>query len=131
MSVEVTGMQEMMRNIESRLGRPAMERMAGQAIRPGAEIVYRNMQRSMESFKDTGASKDEMKISEIQTSRGKVRIRIYWQGPRNRYRLIHLNEHGYTRYGKRYSPPGLGKIAGAMRSSERSYFDRVRKGLSQ
>ncbi len=121
----------MMKEIEIRLGRPAMEKKASEVLLPAAEIPYKNMQRSMESFKDTGASIREMKISSVQTSRGKVIVRIYWQGPRDRYKLIHLNEHGYTRNGKRYSPPGIGKIAGAMRSSEKPYFDEVQRGLNR
>lgn len=121
----------MMRQIEARLGRTGMESLARQAITPAAKIVHKNMANSMQSFRDTGASIDEMQISQVDTSTGRVVVRIYWQGPKDRYRLIHLNEHGYTRHGKRYRPDGFGKIRGALRQSEKPYFEQVKRGLSQ
>jgi hypothetical protein len=85
----------------------------------------------MHYFKDTGASVNEMKISSIQTSRGRIVVRIYWQGPKDRYRLIHLNEHGYTRDGKQYTPKGMGAIDNSVRHSRKPYFETVRKGLNK
>lgn len=131
MSVEVTGIEEMMKEIEHRFGKTAMRERVGQAIMPGAKKVHRNMARSMESFKDTGASIEEMQISSVQTNGGKIIVHIYWEGPKQRYRLIHLNERGYTRGGKRYKPRGQGAIARALRQSEQDYFETVKRGLSQ
>lgn len=131
MSVESTGFEQMMRDIEKRLGPDAMIDTAEKAILPGAKIVHGNMSQAMENFKDTGASKEEMKISKIQVQGKDIFVRIYWQGPKNRYRIIHLNEHGYTRNGKSYTPRGFGQIAKAMRASKKPYLSTVQKGLSQ
>ena len=38
------------------------------------------------------------------------------KGPTGRYRIIHLNEHGYTRNGKKYTPRGFGVIAKTIKS---------------
>ncbi|WP_271396883.1 hypothetical protein [Salinicoccus roseus] len=131
MSGKITGMNEMLRDLEMRFGKKEMERRAVNALVPGAEIVYDNMKQAMHKFKDTGASINEMKISTVQTKQGKLIVRIYWQGPMDRYRLIHLNEHGYRRNGKQYYPRGLGAIDKAVRYSRKPYFDAVKRGLNK
>lgn len=131
MSVESTGFDQMMRDIEKRLGPAAMIDTAEKSILPGAKIVHGNMSQAMEYFKDTGASQDEMKISKVQAQGKDIFVRIYWQGPMDRYAIIHLNEHGYTRNGKRYTPKGFGAIARALRASKKVYYSTLQKGLSQ
>lgn len=128
MSVKITGMEQMMNEISRRV-KQVSEKDAGAAVQSGAEVVHQQMQENFEQFADTGASKDEMKISEVRTEVGNIKVFIYWEGPRERYRIIHLNEKGYTRDGKRYMPRGVGAIARALRSSEEVYFQRVRRKL--
>lgn len=128
MTVKIKGVQQMMNEIRSRVEQVS-KKDAVEAMKDGSTVVYDKMQSNFELFKDTGASKDEMKVSEARTVGGKLIIYIYWQGPRQRYRLIHLNEKGYTRKGKRYMPRGVGAIARALRSSEEVYFQRVRRKL--
>ena len=128
MSVKITGMEQMMNEISRRV-KQVSEKDAGAAVQSGAEVVHQQMQKNFEQFADTGASKDEMKMSEVRTEGGNIKVFIYWEGPQQRYRLIHLNEKGYTRDGKRYMPRGVGAIARALRSSESVYFQRVRRKL--
>lgn len=128
MSVKITGMEQMMNEISRRVKQVSKEN-AGAAVQSGASIVHQQMQKNFELFADTGASRDEMKISEVRTEGGNIKVFIYWEGLRERYRIIHLNEKGYTRNGKRYMPRGVGAIARALRSSEAVYFQRVRRKL--
>lgn len=128
MSVKVTGMGQMMSEIRNRVKQVSTDN-AGAAVQDGASVVYNQMQNNFTAFADTGSSKDEMKISEVRTEGGKMKVYIYWQGTKDRYRVIHLNEKGYTRDGKRYMPRGVGAIARALRSGEEVYFHRVRRKL--
>lgn len=111
-----------------------MNRVTGpqseRAINSGGQIVHRNIKSAMGSFKDTGASQDETSFM-MDTRRGKVQGHVFWQGPRNRYRIIHLNEHGYNRNGRKHRPRGFGAIARALSRSEAVYFRAVRKELSR
>lgn len=126
MEVKVTGVSEMMAEITKRVNDVA-DKEARQGLEEGGELVYRNMQSGMAYFRDTGATLEEMKVSSIQTSRGEIKLYIYWEGPRDRYKIIHLNEKGYTRNGKFYSPRGRGAIARALARSESAYFDTVKR----
>ncbi len=51
-------------------------------------------------------------------------------GPMNRKNIIHLNEHGYTRDGKKYTPRGFGVIAKTLAASERKYREIIKKELA-
>lgn len=131
MGVNITGVQNMMVEIEQRIGKEIAENRARKGMQEGGKIVYKNMQQSMMSFRDTGATLDEMKISNVETTTGTLKLYIYWKGPKDRFRIIHLNEKGYTRNGKRYTPRGHGAIARALRQSQTAYFRAVEKELSR
>ncbi len=46
--------------------------------------------------------------------------------------IIHLNEHGYTRDGKKYTPRGFGVIAKkTLAASERKYREIIKKELAR
>ncbi|MEJ7197687.1 hypothetical protein WL333_12820, partial [Staphylococcus epidermidis] len=47
------------------------------------------------------------------------------------YRIIHLNEHGYTRNGKKYTPRGFGVIAKTLKEVESEYRNVVIKELKK
>lgn len=130
MAVKVTGVEQMIVDIRKRV-KDVSDKQGERALKAGAEIVYKNMQSGMAYFKDTGATLEEMKISSVSTSRGEIKLRIFWQGPRNRFRIIHLNEKGYTRNGKFYSPRGRGAIARSLARSESPYYDTIRLVMSR
>ena len=50
--------------------------------------------------------------------------------PTGRYRIIHLNEHGYTRNGKN-TPRGFGVIAKTLKEVESEYRNIVIKELKK
>lgn len=129
MTVKVTGVDRMMQEIQSRMDRISGPQ-AEKAINSGGKIVHQNIKNAMGSFRDTGASQDETSFT-MDTRRGQVKGHVFWQGPRNRYRLIHLNEHGYNRNGRKHRPRGFGTIARALSRSETVYFRMVRRELSR
>lgn len=128
MSVNVTGVEQMMVEIRNKV-KYASEKQARKGVEDGAEIVYNNMQSGMSYFKKSGGTLEEMKVSNVKTSRGDVKVYIYWEGPKDRYRIIHLNEKGYTRKGVFYPVRGRGAIARSIAKSESPYFEAVIREL--
>lgn len=128
MSVKIEGLPKLLADLESRLGQARMQGVSDRALRAGAEVFVRELKRQFESFKDTGASIKEITISEPMTIAGVRTIKVHWRGPKNRYRIIHLNEWGTV---KNPNPRGKGAIARALRNAERAYkqaiFNSVRR----
>ncbi|MFO5689582.1 hypothetical protein, partial [Klebsiella pneumoniae] len=56
-------------------------------------------------YKDSGATYDEVVKSNVKgASYGIKEIDVGWRGDKSRWRLVHLNEFGYTKSG-RYNRP--------------------------
>lgn len=126
MSVEITGLNELLRTLEERYGQASMEQANDRALLSGAEVFVQELERQFERFKDTGASLREITISEPMTIKGVRTVKVYWKGPENRYRIIHLNEWGTV---KNPDPKGKGAIARAMRNAAEAYREAIKESL--
>lgn len=106
------------------------ESVIDKALVEGAEFMAERIRSNFESFKDTGASIEEVTVSEPFTQDGVRMIKIHWHGSKNRYRIIHLNEWGTVRVP---NPRGKGSIQSAMREGESRYFrilkEEIEKGM--
>lgn len=130
MSVKITGVKEMLQALDNRFGDKAVKRISDQALKAGARVFVRELKQQFQSFKDTGASLDEITISEPMIIGGVRTIKVHWRGPKDRYRIIHLNEWGTV---QNPNPKGKGAIARALRTAEKAYrlavLEAVRRGL--
>lgn len=53
-------------------------------------------------------------------------VKVHWQGPMNRYAIIHLNEWGSV---KNPNPRGKGAIARTMFSTEKPYKQIIKETI--
>jgi len=128
MSVEIRGLDQLLADLERRLGKEAMQRISDKALLDAAEVFVKELKREFETFKDTGASIKEITVTGPYWEDGVRTIRVHWRGPKKRYRVIHLNEWGTI---KNPNPRGKGAVARAMRNSEKAYQEAVRKALME
>ncbi|CAK6472669.1 hypothetical protein BFRIG_01876 [Peribacillus frigoritolerans] len=128
MSVKIKGEKALIADLERRLGKMKAQQVSDKALKRGAQVFIKELKSQFESFKDTGASIEEMTISEPMWVSGVRTIKVYWKGPKSRYRIIHLNEFGTV---KNPSPRGKGAIARAMRSAESSYRAAIKKAIKE
>ncbi|MCA2199038.1 hypothetical protein [Staphylococcus aureus] len=133
MSVEIKGIPEVLKKLESVYGKQSMQAKSDRALNEASEFFIKALKKEFESFKDTGASIEEMTKSKPYTKVGSQEraVLIEWAGPMNRKNIIHLNEHGYTRDGKKYTPRGFGVIAKTLAANERKYREIIKKELAR
>lgn len=128
LNVKVSGVDEVNRELERRLGGKNMERILDKALTAGAGVIKKELERNFDSFKDTGASKDEITISKPMTLNGTRTVVIHWSGPKKRYTIIHLNEFGTI---KNPSPRGKGAIERALRAGQAEYLRVVKQEIAR
>ena len=128
MSVRISGEKKLIAEIEKRYGQIKMQQLGDMALKKGAEVFVRELKSQFESFRDTGATIDEMTISNPMWVNGSRTIKIHWKGPKDRYRIIHLNEFGTV---KNPNPKGKGAIARAMRNAEKQYRDTIKRVIKE
>ncbi|WP_353423658.1 hypothetical protein PYH68_05685 [Staphylococcus xylosus] len=130
MSVSIKGDKEIIAYLEKKFGKSATKRITDFALTKGGQKVVQIMKSNMKSFKDTGESVSETSLSKPMTIGGVRTVKIHWRGPKQRYRIIHLNEYGhYDRSGKWVNTAGKGVIERAMREGRETYFRTVKEEI--
>lgn len=124
-NVEIKGVQETIKALEKKLGEKKIKTLTKKAINVAAEKVEKKLQNDMIVFKDKGYTIDEVVRKNATYRNSSAEAEIGWNGPHQRYRLIHLNEWGYTRKGKQIKPRGFGVITKSLKKSEPLYFDTI------
>lgn len=128
MSVKVTGQKQLLAELEKRIGKAKMQQVSDSALKAGAGVFVKELRSQFQTFKDTGASIDEITISEPTTIAGARTVKVYWRGPKGRYRIIHLNEWGTV---KNPRPKGKGAIATALRNAESEYRKAIKQAIER
>ncbi|WP_096269502.1 hypothetical protein [Paucisalibacillus globulus] len=126
MSVKIRGLDKLLNELETRLGKDGMQRISDKALIDAANEFVKTLKSEFESFKDQGYSIEEITITGPEWINNVRTVKVHWKGPHGRYRIIHLNEWGTIR---NPNPRGKGAIARAMKNSEKAYRDAVRKAL--
>ncbi|MCG2303651.1 hypothetical protein K4P17_06255 [Staphylococcus epidermidis] len=130
MTVTVKGDKEIVAYLEKKYGRSATKRITDFALTKGGQKVVQIIKNNMKSFKDTGESVEETTVSKPMTINGVRTVKIHWRGPKQRYRIIHLNEYGhFDRAGKWVNTAGKGVIENAMREGRETYFRTVKEEM--
>lgn len=126
MSVKIKGQKKLLADLEERFGAKHVQRISDMALIKGAQVFKKELETQFQSFRDTGASIDEITISEPMISNGTRMVKIHWKGPKDRYRIIHLNEWGTV---NNPNPKGKGAVARAIRNAEKEYARVIKKAL--
>lgn len=128
MSVKINGMKELEAMIEAKYGKAAVERISDEALADAANVFVQALIKELETFKDQGFTIDEVTLTEPYTLDGVRTISVKWEGPKGRYRLIHLNEFGTV---KNPNPRGKGAIARALLNSKKAYKQAIKNAIER
>lgn len=112
MSVEIKGMDEVLAKLDQQLGTRKVNAYSKEALTIMGRYLAVQIKNAVASYRDTGATVQEIIVSTPRKKDGTLTVKIGWDGmgSRQRWRLVHLNEFGYTRSGRTYRPRGIGKI---------------------
>lgn len=131
MSFELKGVDEVLNKLEEQLGERKRNRVVNQTLNDAGEEFKEKFAAGLATYRDTGASYNEVTRSRSSRRGGTFSLRVGLRGPMNRYALLHLNEFGYVRWGRRYSPRGMGVIRQVIDSEGQKYIVDVQRGLEE
>lgn len=128
MSAEIKGVHQMLRKIGEKYGEGEMVKAQDKALRRGSKYFVSVLKTNFQVFRDTGASIEEIEVTDPYYIYGKTRmVKVHWQGPMNRYAIIHLNEWGTV---KNPTPRGKGAIARTMFTTEKPYREIIKQSMA-
>lgn len=128
MTVEIKGIGALQRKLEEKFGKANMQRISDDALKEAAQVFLSELKKELSTFKDTGATVDEVTLTEPYDRNGARTISVHWKGPKNRYRIIHLNEYGTV---NNPNPKGKGAIARALKNAEKVYRETIIKAIER
>lgn len=131
MSVNIKGLDKVLAQMEKELGTKKVNRVVNKTLDATGEVLKQKVKSAVSVYKDTGATVDEVVKSKSKKIDGINKVKVGWNGPKQRSKLVHLNEFGYTRNGKRYSPRGKGVIRNTVDEAEGTYIKNMRSGLKE
>lgn len=130
---KIEGIEDLQKAITELYSGAKAKKIIKEALNAGGDVVVEHLKESFQSFKDTGYSQDEIMRSDAKSKNDIETLHVGWNGPHNRWRLIHLNEFGYTKMGKQYTPKGFGAIDKTIQEAagdyEREIEGRLRRLL--
>lgn len=103
----LVGFDEVIRNLEARLGDAKVRRSANRALKGAANETLEDFTGALEVFKDTGETIESATVGNVTGAFEGVPMVKLGFGAGSRWRLEHLNEFGYA---KKSSPRGFGVI---------------------
>lgn len=103
---ELKGFEDIIRNLESRLGDPAVRRKVGTVLNETVEEFEPTFKRAIAVYSDTGKTVKAVVHGRASgISLGVPTVKLGFTSPR--WSLVHLNEFGYAKKG---NPKGFGVI---------------------
>jgi len=128
-TVKISGAREIINNMEKVAVKNKVRKMTRNAINAGAQLVEKEVKQNIKPFRDTGATYNEVVLTNAAYTAGQAHAKLGWNGPKQRYRLIHLEEWGYTRKGKQFRPRTFGAIGKTLTQSQTAYLSTVEQVL--
>lgn len=136
MTVEIKGLDTVIKMMEQELGDRKVRRIVNKTMNDAGDEFKEGLAKAVSSYSNgskesTGATAEEVVRGRASKRGGTHSVKVGWRGPKQRYRLVHLNEFGYVRGGKRHSPRGVGVIRKYIDVSGKEFILNVRKGLEE
>lgn len=126
--ITITGEEKLFTELDRKFSPSSMEFKIDKALIAGAKVIKRELQKTFSPWADTGASVNEITISQPMTLNNKRTVMIHWKGPKNRYKIIHINEFGSIH---RPNPRGKGAIQRALQAGEKEYFETIKNSIAR
>lgn len=128
---DIKGIDALQKAITEAYSGTKARKIQREAVNSGADLVVEKLKENFEGFNLTGYSQEEIMHSNAKATGETVQAKIGWNGSHERWRLVHLNEFGYTKSGKQYTPKGFGVIVKTVDETKEDYLREVERGLRE
>lgn len=123
---ELKGFDDVLRNLEMRLGDAKVKRATSRALKAAANETLEEFKGALQVYKDTGETIDSATVGRVTGLPVGVPVIKIGFGAGSRWRLVHLNEFGYA---KNAHPRGFGVIRRFSESNAQKYKYRIANHL--
>lgn len=123
---ELKGFDDVLRNLEMRLGDAKVKRATSRALKATANETLEEFKGALQVYKDTGETIESATVGRVTGLPVGVPVIKIGFGAGSRWRLVHLNEFGYA---KNAHPRGFGVIRRFSEENVQKYKYRIASHL--
>ena len=123
---ELRGFDDVLRNIDARLGDATIKRATSRALKAVANETLEEFKGALQVFKGTGETIESATVGRVTGLAAGVPVVKIGFGEGSRWRLVHLNEFGYS---KNPHPRGFGVIRRFSEAHAKTYKYRMASHL--
>ena len=131
---EIRGTEQLLKAIREKCSGAKAKAAYRKALNAGADMIACELNDRYTKVSGpyrTGGTAREVTRGSVRTSGGIPTVKVGWEGPQGRWRLIHLEEWGYTKGGRQYKPSSYGLIDRTLRDTKKDYFQTIRGELME
>lgn len=122
----LVGFEEVIRNLEAKLGDEKVRRSANKALKGAATEILEDFRGALGVYKDTGETIASATVGNVTGSFEGVPMVKLGFGAGSRWRLVHLSEFGYA---KKAHPRGFGVIRRFSEANKEKFKYRLASKL--
>lgn len=123
---ELRGIDDVLRNLEARLGDTKVKRATSRALKAVANETLEEFKGALQVYKDTGETVESATAGRVTGLASGVPVVKIGFGEGSRWRLVHLNEFGYA---QNPHPRGFGVIRRFSEAHAKTYKYRMASHL--
>ena len=128
---EIRGMEEIIAKLDKKLGPERCKKVVNKALKRAGDECEDDLKDMAESFRDRGVTVEETTHSNVSwADYGIPTVKVGWRSG-SRWRMEHLQEFGYTRFGKSYNPRGVGKMRNLVDTYQSKYPEIAQEELKE
>lgn len=129
-TMDVIGIDELLQKLSQQFSKAKVDRVVNKALNTEADTENEELRSSLNSaYHDTGLSADGVTHGKVSRSSGYPVIKMGNGG--EHWRLIHLNEWGYTKDGTYHPGVGHGIMTKFIEERKGDYLNRITNGLGE
>lgn len=129
-TMELQGVKEVLAKLEEQLGEAKARRIESKALTKAADKAVIQLKSALGgAYSNTGETVSGVTHGNVSRVTGQAEIKIGNNG--KHWRLVHLNEMGYTRHGKTYHTNGFGVIQRFVEEQKSQFKTEVAEGLKE
>ncbi len=128
-TMNVKGLEEIQRKLREKFSESHVKSIESKVLRVAADEAVQDLKSTLSQFADTGDTVEGVVHGNVSRASGQPIIKIGNNG--KHWRLVHLENNGFTRYGKSYRYRSFGALQKFAISQGKKFMKTTQKELKE
>ncbi|MBL3715609.1 HK97 gp10 family phage protein [Lactococcus garvieae] len=128
-TMNIKGLEEIERKLREKFSETRVKAIENKALRAAADEAVEDLKGTLSQFSDTGDTVAGVVHGNVSRASGQPIIKIGNNG--KHWRLVHLENNGFTRYGKSYRYRSFGALQKFAISQGKKFVQTAQKELKE